>query len=257
MPPFLRVKVNIKIGKDRTDPMTRSEPKSQRERPGELRSFGRTRTRSLTARQQEIIERITSRIEIDATATETLAPSSLFKASVDEVWIEIGFGGGEHLLWQARQNTNIGLIGCEPFRDGVVKVLSAIDEEDINNIRLLADDARPLLRRLEPGSIARAFILFPDPWPKKRHNKRRLINTSLLKMLATVMRPGAELRIATDIDDYLKSILLTLQQSNDFEWLVERPADWRQRPSNWPPTRYEAKALREGRNCAFLRFRRK
>ena len=237
--------------------MTPSEPKRNSGQLVELRSFGRTRSRSLTTRQQEIVTRVMPRVEIDIEAMTDLPPSALFDEAISSTWLEIGFGGGEHLLWQARNNPEIGLIGCEPFRDGVVRVLTAIDQEGISNIRLHADDARPLLRCLPPGSIERAFILFPDPWPKKRHAKRRLINSDLVGMLARVMKSGAELRIGTDIDDYLKSILLTLHQAADFEWLARGPSDWRNRPSDWPETRYEAKAVREGRSCAYLRFLRK
>ena len=136
----------------------------------------------------------------------------LFAPPVEEVWLEIGFGGAEHLLWQARANPHVGLIGCEPFEDGVVKALSAIEREKLANIRLHADDARPLLRWLPDASIARAFILFPDPWPKKRHHKRRLVSAATLAELARVMRPGAELRIATDIGEYARWILLAVRQ---------------------------------------------
>ncbi len=222
----------------------------------ELRSFGRTRSRSLTARQQDVIARLAKQTSIDLSSADPLGAAEIFDNRYDALWLEIGFGGGEHLLWQARENPQVGIIGCEPFRDGVVRVLTAIDEEHLENIRLHADDARPLLRQLKPQSIDRAFILFADPWPKKRHNKRRLINANLAELLARVMKPGAQLRIATDIDDYLKSILLTFYGHPDFEWLAERPSDWRVRPPDWPATRYEAKAIREGRSCAYLRFRR-
>ncbi|MEM8972718.1 MAG: tRNA (guanosine(46)-N7)-methyltransferase TrmB [Pseudomonadota bacterium] len=250
--------------------MTSSEPKHDDgsdealdEAPGvaseadhELRTFGRTRSRSLTARQQDVVARLSSQTSIDLSTDGPLSRAGIFDQAYEALWLEIGFGGGEHLLWQARENPNVGIIGCEPFRDGVVRVLTAIDEEHLGNIRLHVDDARPLLRRLQPQSIDRAFILFPDPWPKKRHNKRRLINANLAESLAKIMKSGAQLRIATDIDDYLKSILLTFHGHPDFDWLAARPSDWRVRPSDWPATRYEAKAIREGRSCAYLRFRR-
>ena len=237
--------------------MTQSEPNSHPAHTGELRSFGRTRMRSLTPRQQEIVARVMPRVEVDLDDPDSAEPSSLFDTTGGDAWLEIGFGGGEHLLWQAKQNPTVGLIGCEPFRDGVVRVLTAIDDEGFGNIRLHADDARPLLRCFQPATISRTFILFPDPWPKKRHNKRRLINPELATALARVMKPGAELRIATDIDDYLKSILLTFHYCSEFEWLATGASDWRVRPSDWPGTRYEAKAIREGRSCAYLRFKRK
>jgi tRNA (guanine-N7-)-methyltransferase len=180
----------------------------------------------------------------------------LFEPSVEDVWLEIGFGGGEHLISQAKANASVGLIGCEPFQDGVVKALSGIAAEKIGNIRLHADDARPVLRWLSDASIGRTFILFPDPWPKRRHQKRRLVSAATLAELARVMRPGAELRMATDSGDYARWILQAVRAQGSFSWTAERPADWRERPPDWPPTRYEQKALRDGRRCSYLRFRR-
>ena len=171
-----------------------------------------------------------------------------------EAWLEIGFGGGEHLVWQAEQNPEILMIGCEPFMDGVAKVLDAVTSRNISNIRVHADDARAVLRWLRPGSIDRAFVLFPDPWPKVRHRKRRLVNPETITALARVLRPGAELRLGTDIGDYAAQMLEIVLSSGAFAWQANRPCDWRERPADWPPTRYELKALREGRRCAYLRF---
>jgi tRNA (guanine-N7-)-methyltransferase len=175
---------------------------------------------------------------------------------VDDVWLEIGFGGGEHLLSQAARNPGVGLIGAEPFLDGVVKVLDKVEALGLANVRVHPDDVRPLLRWLPAASIGRAFILFPDPWPKMRHRKRRLVAEPLLRALARVMRPGAELRLATDIGDYARTMLLAIGAERSFSWLAETASDWRERPADWPGTRYEAKALREGRKCAYLRLRR-
>jgi tRNA (guanine-N7-)-methyltransferase len=180
--------------------------------------------------------------------------AELFAAPVSQVWLEIGFGGGEHLIWQARANPDTGIIGCEVFEDGVVKVLSAIEEGGLRNIRLSTEDAREVLRRLPGASLNRVFVLFPDPWPKKRHVKRRLINRALFDQLARVMPPGGELRIATDIGDYLRTILLGLRGQPAFAWRAHGAQDWRVRGPDWPQTRYEAKAGREGRCCYFLRF---
>ncbi|MEQ1712338.1 MAG: tRNA (guanosine(46)-N7)-methyltransferase TrmB, partial [Hyphomicrobium sp.] len=134
--------------------------------------------------------------------------------------------------------------------------LTAIEERGLGNIRLRADDVRPLLRALPQASIARAFVLFPDPWPKRKHVKRRLVGTPLLDLLARVLKPGAELRIATDIGDYARTMLIALMGHEAFRWTAQRPGDWRMRPDDWPQTRYEQKALREGRLGYFLRFRR-
>ena len=236
--------------------MTQTGPKHNQGGTAELRSFARTRTRRLTNRQQDVVARVASAVSIDLTTPDSIVPTDLFDMTCADVWLEIGFGGGEHLLWQARENPNIGLIGCEPFRDGVVRVLTAIDDEQLSNIRLHSDDARPLIRALEASSVSRVFILFPDPWPKKRHNKRRLINADLADNLARVMKSGSELRIATDIDDYLKAILLTFHSHPEFIWLAKSPLDWRHRPHDWPATRYEQKAIREGRSGVYLRFQR-
>ncbi len=158
------------------------------------------------------------------------------------------------MIWQAKAHPHAGIIGCEPFEDGVVKALTAIDEDGIGNLRLHADDVRPLLRWLPDASLSRVFILFPDPWPRSGIRSGGLFSPELLRLLARVMRPGAELRLGTDIGDYARTALAAAAQSPDFRWTAEGPADWRVRPDDWPPTRYEAKAGREGRRCYFFRF---
>jgi tRNA (guanine-N7-)-methyltransferase len=183
--------------------------------------------------------------------------SALFPIAVDQVWLEVGFGGGEHLLWQAARNPSVGFIGCEPFQDGVVRVLDAIEARGAENVRIYADDGRPLLRWLPANSIGRTFILFPDPWPKKRQRKRRLVNAQLLDLLARLMMAGAELRIATDIGDYVRTILLAVRQQGAFCWEVQGVAGWRDRPADWPETRYEGKAIAAGRRCYYLSLRRR
>ncbi|MDX2159309.1 MAG: tRNA (guanine(46)-N(7))-methyltransferase TrmB [Hyphomicrobiaceae bacterium] len=224
----------------------------------DLRSYGRRRGRKLSPRQDRLMRELLPRVSPDLgrPAPQELA-RALFVAPVREAWLEIGFGGGEHLLWQARHNPGVGLIGAEPFEDGVVKVLAAIEDEGLGNVAVHGDDARALLRWLPHASIARAFILFPDPWPKRRHVKRRLINPGLLALLARVLKPGAELRIATDIGDYARTILMAFQATEAFVWLAARPDDWRRRSDDWCATRYEAKALREGRRSCYLRFARR
>lgn len=220
----------------------------------EIRSFGRRRGRKLSVRQEQLRATLLPQVAIDPNAPPPGDVAALFPAGTPAVWLEIGFGGAEHLIWQAEANPNVGLIGCEPFEDGLVKALTAIDDKGLGNVRLLGDDVRPLLRWLPEASLDRAFILFPDPWPKKRHRKRRLFSPDLLRLLARVMKPGAELRFASDIGDYASTALLAVQQTPLFRWTAERPQDWRERPADWPGTRYEAKAGREGRRCYFLRF---
>jgi tRNA (guanine-N7-)-methyltransferase len=212
----------------------------------ELRSFGRRRGRKPSARQQKLLTERLPRVRFDPTAPLPTTGRPL--------WLEIGFGGGEHLLWQARANPGVHLIGCEPFEEGVVKVLSAIETEHLENITLHADDARDVLRALPPASVDRAFVLFPDPWPKKKHRKRRLVNVAFLTALARVLKPGAELRLATDIADYARTMLMAARQVPDLVWQAAGPDDWRLRPSDGPETRYEAKARRAGRRSAYLRL---
>jgi tRNA (guanine-N7-)-methyltransferase len=180
----------------------------------------------------------------------------LFPFSPKELWLEIGFGGGEHLLAQARVHRDVGFIGCEPFINGVAKALAGIEEERLDNIRLRAGDAGALIEALPAGALARIFILYPDPWPKRRQNKRRLISERMLHELARVAGPGAELRFATDIDDYAGWALRRFLASDDFVWRAGAADDWRLPWPDWPGTRYEAKAKREGRMPVYLTFSR-
>jgi tRNA (guanine-N7-)-methyltransferase len=184
------------------------------------------------------------------------APGEGFEAPVASLWLEIGFGGGEHLAARARAHPEIGFIGCEPFVNGVAKLLAVIDRDKLRNIRIWDADATELIDRLPPGSIAGAYLLYPDPWPKRRHRKRRFISDESLRSLARIMTAGAQLRFATDIDDYAGWALARVMRSSVFRWTAERPDDWRQPWPDWPRTRYEAKALREGRKAIYLTFER-
>ena len=220
----------------------------------DLRSFGRRRGRSSSPRQRALWEEVLPRVAVPLDSAALRNPAALFTPPATEAWLEIGFGGGEHLLWQAAHNPEVGFIGCEPFQDGVVKVLGAIAAEGVANIRVHPDDARPLLRMLPEASIGRAFVLFPDPWPKKRHHKRRLLSPDTASDLARVLRNGGELRVGTDSGDYAAAILQVVLGSAAFAWMAESAADWSVRPSDWPKTRYEAKALRDRRRCYYFRF---
>ena len=170
-----------------------------------------------------------------------------------EVWLEIGFGAGEHLAAQAERHPDIGFIGCEPFFNGVAKLITEIAERDLDNVRVFRDDARLLLEALPAASIARAFVLFPDPWPKVRHHKRRILSREGFAALARVMPDGAELRVATDDPDYLDGSRST-PPARAALWLERR---WQERPPDWPATRYEEKASQAGRKPAYLAFRRR
>lgn len=171
------------------------------------------------------------------------------------VWLEIGFGGGEHLVHQARANSDIGIIGAEPYINGVAMLLGKIRRAGVSNLAVHPGDARDLMDVLPPASIARAFLLYPDPWPKARHHRRRFVTPEHLGPLARVLQPGAMLRVATDIPDYVRQTLEEVP-GQGFEWLAKRPADWREPWDDWLSTRYEQKALREGRVPHYLTFRR-
>ncbi|WP_118133381.1 tRNA (guanosine(46)-N7)-methyltransferase TrmB [Oceanicella sp. SM1341] len=188
-------------------------------------------------------------------ARAAIDPGALF-ADGRPLWLEIGFGGGEHMLAQAAANRDVGIIGCEPYVNGVAMFLSQMAREEIDNIRVHAGDARDLLDVLPEASIDRAFLLYPDPWPKKRHHRRRFVNPEFVDPLARALKPGAIFRVATDIPDYVRHTLEHMCARPDFEWLAERPADWREPWADWHRTRYEAKAIREERTPHYLTFRR-
>ncbi|GAA6163384.1 tRNA (guanine(46)-N(7))-methyltransferase TrmB [Pelagimonas sp. KU-00592-HH] len=172
-----------------------------------------------------------------------------------DVWLEVGFGGGEHMVHQAVQNPDVGIIGCEPYINGVAMLLGKIRDAGADNIRVHPGDARDMFDVLEDESISRAFLLYPDPWPKKRHHRRRFVTPEHLAPLARVLKKGAIFRVATDIPDYVRQTLEQVPQQG-FEWLAERPADWREPWDDWISTRYEQKAFREGRTAHYLTFRK-
>lgn len=221
--------------------------------------YGRTKGKTLKPRQANLMETLFPRVSISLDEA-VIEPKALF-GDVDEVWLEVGFGGGEHLAHQAETHPRVGIMGCEPFLNGVAKLVSEIHERDLANVRILNDDARFLLERLAPSSLARVFILYPDPWPKKRHNKRRFVNEETLGFLASALRKGGELRFASDIPDYIAWTLAHVSRFNrekgeTFRWTAEQAEDWRRPYEGWPGTRYEAKAIREGRTPCYLAFER-
>jgi tRNA (guanine-N7-)-methyltransferase len=219
--------------------------------------YGRRRGRPLRAGQRERQAALLPQLSFELPPSARLDPTDLFAVPVREVWLEVGFGGGEHLAAQAERHPDIGFIGCEVFENGIVKLLGEIARRGLGNIRIHADDARPLLAALAPRSISRVFVLFPDPWPKARHHKRRLIAPPALDRLAELMTDRAELRLATDDPSYLVWMLEHTTNHPAFSWVARRPQDWRERPADWPATRYEEKARKAGRVPAFLRFERR
>lgn len=220
------------------------------------RLYGRRQDKPLKPRQARLMETLLPRISVPDPDGGAVDPTTLFPQA-DEIWLEVGFGGGEHLAWQAVQNANIGVIGAEPFVNGVGKLLSLVDDKKLENIRIHFGDARPLLEALPDGALTRVFVLHPDPWPKKRHHKRRMISPWFLREAARLLKSGGELRVASDIRDYVRWTLMHAANAPDFEWTAESAEDWQRRPDDWLQTRYEAKALKEGRLPAYLIFRRR
>ncbi|MFQ6017510.1 MAG: tRNA (guanosine(46)-N7)-methyltransferase TrmB [Kiloniellaceae bacterium] len=229
---------------------------------------GRRTGRRLRPGLRSLLAELLPRLRVEPPAPgERLDPARLFGRAhrglgseicwPKEVWLEIGFGSGEHLAWQAERHPDVGFIGAEYFVNGIAGLLRRVSERGIENLRIYQGDGRDLLDALPEGSLDRVFILFPDPWPKTRHHKRRIIRRETLDRLAAVMKDGVELRLATDDMGYLRWMLERLVRHPGFEWLARGPRDWRERPADWPPTRYECKALHQGRRAGYLRFRRR
>ena len=217
--------------------MTGKPSPSRPDRP--IRTFGRVGGRALSSRQQALVEALLPRLAVPEALED---PADLFPG-LREVWLEIGFGGGEHLAEQARRHPDVGFIGCEPFIEGMAKALTQVEAGGLENIRFLMDDARPLVARLKPGSLARVFILFPDPWPKKRQQKRRLIQPGFLDDLHRACRAGARIRFATDVAGYADEALWQFLRHGGFDWQAEGAGDWRVAPEDHVTTRYESKKL--------------
>ncbi|WP_201829126.1 tRNA (guanine(46)-N(7))-methyltransferase TrmB [Microvirga zambiensis] len=213
--------------------------------------FGRRKGKKLRAGQDELIQNLLPAIR--AIPGQDL-PSQFPNRAARESWLEIGFGGGEHLAAQARTHRDVNIVGCEPFVNGMAKLLAVIEHERLDNIRVWDDDVTDLLPTLPDASFDRVYILYPDPWPKRRQRKRRLVSDEMLETLARVMKPGAELRFASDIDDYIGWVLTRAHRSRHFRWTATRADDWRKPYEGWPGTRYEAKAIREGRVPSYLTF---
>jgi tRNA (guanine-N7-)-methyltransferase len=219
--------------------------------------YGRRRGRKLRQVQAELMATLLPRLRFAVPESGALDPLTLFPAATACIALEIGFGAGEHLAAQAAAHPELGFIGVEIFETGVAKLLAAVAAQNLANVRILIDDARLLLASLPEASIDRAYILFPDPWPKLRHRKRRIVSPATLAQVAHAMRDGGELRLATDDPDYLRAMLADATAAPDWEWLARRAVDWRARAADWPATRYEQKAITAGRTPAFLSFRRR
>jgi tRNA (guanine-N7-)-methyltransferase len=218
--------------------------------------YGRRQGHKLRPHQMRLMKQLLPRVGITLPQAGQLNLKEIFPAHIKQIWLEVGFGGGEHLLWQALHNQTVGFIGGEPYVNGVAKLLTGIEEHDVGNIRIYDDDIRNVLDVLPDSVLAKVFLLFPDPWPKTRHHKRRFVSPENLDRLARVMMPGAELRIASDIADYIYWTMLHMQRHPGFEWQARHPGDWRARTPDWPETRYEQKAILAGRKPSYLKFHR-
>lgn len=218
--------------------------------------FGRRKGHPLKARQAALFDTLLPRLALDLARPTPADLRTLFAVPVDDVWLEIGFGGSEHLIAQATTQPRTGFIGTDAFVNAVGKALVAIEDGALPNIRLHFGDASELLDWLTDSSVSRIDLLYPDPWPKRRHWKRRFIQDDTLKRLARILRKGGELRFATDIADYAVYTLARVMRSPDFAWSAECADDWRKPWTDFAGTRYEDKARREGRQPAYFIFRR-
>ncbi|WP_393993346.1 tRNA (guanine(46)-N(7))-methyltransferase TrmB [Xanthobacter oligotrophicus] len=216
--------------------------------------YGRRIGKSLRGAQQDAMVRLlpTWRFALE----EVRTPAALFPHTIAGLWLEIGFGGGEHLISHAARRPDMGFIGAEPFINGMARMLVDLEKAGLSNIRLFGEDAALLLDRLPEASLDGADLFYPDPWPKRRHWKRRFVRPDNLDRLARAIRPGGLFRFASDVPHYVGWTLAEVRAHSAFRWTAERADDWRQPYPHWPGTRYEAKALEEGRSPTYLTFER-
>ena len=219
------------------------------------RLYGRSHGKKLRAGQQELVDRLLPQIAVPGEGP--LDAERLFGGD-RPLHFEIGFGGGEHLAYRADLLPDHGFIGAEPFVNGVAQALTHIRDGALGNVRLHMGDALEALRRVPDGALSFLYLLHPDPWPKARHAKRRMINDGPVRLFADKLKPGGELRFGTDHPVYLRHALMVMRRHSEaFEWLCKGPRDWRERPGGWPETRYEAKARGLGHEVWYFRFRRR
>jgi tRNA (guanine-N7-)-methyltransferase len=218
--------------------------------------FGRRKGHRLRSHQADLIENLLPHLALDITSPAPGDLTELFDDGITDVRLEIGFGGGEHLVAEARAFPQTGLVGCEPYVNGMAKILTQIEAHNIGNIRLFAGDAAELLAWAPSQSMRRIDLIHPDPWPKRRHWKRRFVQDSTVAAMARILKADGEFRFVSDIDDYCAWTLSHLLRSPDFSWTAERASDWQVPWPDYTMTRYGAKAEREGRKATYLRFRR-
>ena len=207
-----------------------------------LKTFGRRGGRPLSGRQKVLMGKTLPRLQVPIVPELRLDPKQVFP-NLDEIWLEIGFGGGEHVSGQARKAPNAGILASEVFFEGIAKLLGQIEDQKLENVRVWPEDGRELVDGLQDASIDRAFILFPDPWPKARHQKRRIIQPDFLDALARVMKPGGRVRFATDVRSYADEALERFLAHPAFDWTATCADDWRNVPTDHVETRYQQKKL--------------
>ncbi|PCH81600.1 MAG: tRNA (guanosine(46)-N7)-methyltransferase TrmB [Hyphomicrobiales bacterium] len=219
--------------------------------------YGRRKGPGLSPLQKTVLSDLVPKLVLDISTPQQGSLKDLFDVDVTEIWLEIGYGGAEHMLHQAELNPHIGFIGCEPFVNGMVKAAEGIRDRKLGNIRLFDNDAVFLLDWLPPQCMTRVFLLYPDPWPKKRHWKRRFVSSANLDRIIRVLQPDGHFRFASDIDHYVNWALQRILKKPEFQWLAECAEDWQLPWPEWIQTRFEAKAVREGRSTAYLTFERR
>lgn len=216
--------------------------------------YGRRQGHKLHPRQAALVEKHLPYLRVPQTP---FTPMDVFGFQPEFVALEIGFGGGEHLARKAAQFPRAGYIGCEPFINGVAKLLMEIEAQSLKNIRIHDNDARDLMECLPDGCLHQIYLLYPDPWPKTRHHKRRFISPENLSQFFRLLKPGGQLMVASDIPHYIMWTLSHIRDHGGFAWKAEVADDWRQAPEGWQATRYEQKALCEGRTPTYLHFLRR
>ncbi len=221
---------------------------------GDKKFYGRRGGRTIDGYRKELMENYLPQLELKP-SEYSQDPKTWFNEPMDELWVEVGCGGGEHLSWQAQNNKNIGIVGAEPFLFSVGSMLRHLKEHEPKNVRLIADDIRPMLESLPDQSVSRVFLLFPDPWPKVKHHRRRFVNPHNLDTISRILKKGGEFRFGSDHAELVTWTLKHLEERTDFKISVDMTSnEWRTRPDDWCPTRYEQKAVSKGIPCAYLIF---
>jgi tRNA (guanine-N7-)-methyltransferase len=219
--------------------------------------YGRRKGKPLSPRRLALMATVYPTLAVDVATPGPGDLRTIFPSPVSDIRLEIGFGGGEHLIAVATERNDLGFIGVEPFVNGMAKVVASVADRDLRNIRLFDGDAVRLLDWLPPASLAEIDLFYPDPWPKKRHFKRRFVSGANLDRFARVLLPGGLFRFVSDVESYVEWTLIHAGRHADFAWTAERADDWRRPFPDWPGTRYEAKALAAGRKPGYLTFKRR